>query len=88
VLSRYTEVTYTAAVFGPMQCMLKGVCAQCLQWQIDPATGQRTKAVYACSWQNQPLELIDTINLEERSQINRVQEGLSSQWLDYILNIG
>lgn len=88
VLSRYTEVTYTAAVFGPMQCMLKGVCAQCLQWQIDPTTGQRTKAVYACSWQNQPLELIDTINLEERSQLNSVQEVLSSQWLDYILNIG
>ena len=27
-----------------MQCMLKAF-AQCLQWQIDPETGQRTKAV-------------------------------------------
>ncbi|MCW5584337.1 MAG: FAD-dependent oxidoreductase, partial [Gammaproteobacteria bacterium] len=36
------------AVYGNMQCMLKGVCAQCLQWQIDPETGQRTKAVFAC----------------------------------------
>lgn len=43
----------------PMQCMLKGVCAQCLTWQIDPETGLRKKAVFACSWQNQPLELID-----------------------------
>ena len=46
-------------VGGPMQCMLKGICAQCLQWQIDPNTGQRTKVVFTCSWQDQPLELVD-----------------------------
>ena len=39
------KAKWFASVFGPMQCMLKGVCAQCLQWQVDPATGKRTKAV-------------------------------------------
>ncbi|HKK13548.1 MAG TPA: FAD-dependent oxidoreductase, partial [Gammaproteobacteria bacterium] len=46
------------SISGPMQCMLKGVCSQCLQWQIDPATGERTKAVFACSWQDEPLEIV------------------------------
>lgn len=73
------------SVHGPMQCMLKGVCAQCLQWQIDPQTGKRTKAVFTCSWQEQPLNMVDLDNLEERLAQNRVQEILSNLWLDYLM---
>ena len=80
------NVTYEAAVYGPMQCMLKGVCAQCLQWQIDPATGERSKAVYACSWQHQPMEKIDIGNIDERLGQNRTQEVLSNLWLDYLFS--
>ena len=58
----------TALVLGPMNCMLKGICAQCLQWQIDPITGLRTKEVYACSWQDQPLEIIAVDHLLERDK--------------------
>lgn len=79
------DCQFVASVYGPMQCMLKGVCAQCLQWQIDPKTGQRTKAVYACSWQHQPLELIDIENIDERLSQNHVQEILTNLWLDYLL---
>ena len=71
------DVEFKASVYGPMQCMLKGVCAQCLQWQVDPVTGERTKAVYACSWQHQPMELIDIDNLEERLLQNKMQERLT-----------
>lgn len=78
------ETKFFGSVFGAMQCMLKGVCAQCLQWQIDPVTGQRTKAVYACSWQEQPLERIDARNIDERLSQNRVQEKLANIWLDYL----
>ncbi len=74
----------TAAVYSTMQCMLKGVCAQCLQWQIDPATGKRTKAVFACSWQEQPLAMIDVNNLTERLKQNALQEHLSNLWLNYL----
>jgi NADPH-dependent glutamate synthase beta subunit-like oxidoreductase/NAD(P)H-flavin reductase len=72
------------SVYSTMQCMLKGVCAQCLQWQIDPETGKRTKAVFACSWPDQPLELIDFDNIEERQIQNRLQEHLSHLWVDYL----
>lgn len=72
------------SVYGNMQCMLKGVCAQCLQWQIDPETGQRTKAVFACSWQDQPLEIIDIDHIDARQMQNRLQDQLSSLWIDYL----
>ena len=67
-----------------MQCMLKGVCSQCLQWQIDPATGLRTKAVFACSWQDEPIDIIDLDNLDERLAQNRLQEHLTNLWLDHL----
>ncbi|MDO8705288.1 MAG: FAD-dependent oxidoreductase [Sulfuricaulis sp.] len=77
--------TATASINTPMQCCLKGVCSQCLQWQRDPATGQRTKAVFSCSWQDQPLDIVDLDNLDERLSQNRVQEHLTNQWLDFLL---
>lgn len=76
--------TVTGSAHGAMQCMLKGVCAQCLTWQIDPATGKRTKAVFTCSWQDQPLDMIDLENLEDRLTQNHVQEVLTNLWLDYL----
>ena len=72
------------SVYSTMQCMLKGVCAQCLQWQVDPETGRRTKAVFACSWPDQPLEIIDFDNIDERQIQNHLQEQLSRMWVDYL----
>jgi hypothetical protein len=70
---------------SPMQCMLKGVCAQCLQWQKDPETGERTRPVFSCSEQDQPLAWIDLDNLQARQQQNRLPDRLTSMWLDYVL---
>lgn len=81
------QVTFEASVFGPMQCMLKGVCAECLQWQVDPVTQKRTKAVYACSWQNQPIEKIDLHNMDERLVQNHMQETLTDLWLRYLFEM-
>lgn len=72
------------SVYGNMQCMLKGVCAQCLQWQIDPETGQRTKAVFACSWQDQPLEIIDIDHIDARQMQNHLLDVLSNLWVDHV----
>ena len=78
------EPTVIGSVYGNMQCMLKGVCAQCLQWQIDPETGQRTKAVFACSWQDQPLELIDIDHMDARQMQNRLLDQLNRLWIDHL----
>ncbi len=76
---------FHGSVYSTMQCMLKGVCAQCLQWQVDPETGKRTKAVFACSWPEQPLELIDFANIDERQSQNRLLEILNELWVDEII---
>ncbi|WP_297393141.1 FAD-dependent oxidoreductase [Acidiferrobacter sp.] len=75
-----------ATVGSPMQCMMKGVCAQCLQWQIDPATGLRTRAVFSCAEQDQPLAWVDLENLAARQAQNRLSERLSNQWLSIVLD--
>jgi hypothetical protein len=71
-----------------VQCGLKGVCAHCLHWQIDPATGKRTKAVFGCSWQDQPVDIIDLDNVEERLQQNRLQEHLTNLWVEHLATGG
>ncbi len=75
----------TASVHSHMQCMLKGVCAQCLQWQIDPDTGERTKAVFACSWQDQPIEIIDLDHLASRERQNSCQETLNRLYKKHVM---
>lgn len=72
------------SVYGNMQCMMKGVCAQCLQWQIDPETGQRTKAVFVCSWQDQPLEIIDIDHIDARHAQNHLHDQLSNLWVEHL----
>jgi NADPH-dependent glutamate synthase beta subunit-like oxidoreductase/NAD(P)H-flavin reductase len=76
----------TGSVYATMQCMLKGVCSQCLQWQTDPKTGLRTKAVFACSWQDQPLELPDYDSLQERLAQNRLSEHLTNLWMEHLFD--
>ena len=70
---------------SPMQCMLKGVCAQCLQWHKDPETGERTRAVFSCAEQDQPLAWIDLENLAARQQQNRLPDRLTAMWVDHVL---
>src|SRR5213078_176630 len=54
-----------ASINSPMQCMMKEVCAQCLQKQVDPVTGKET-AVFTCFNQDQPQDAVDWRNLAER----------------------
>ena len=81
------DVKAFGTVGSPMQCMLKGVCAQCLNWQIDPNTGQRTKAVFSCAQQDQPLAWIDLDNLAARQRQNSVADTVSALWLDHVLAV-
>ncbi|MEQ8641292.1 MAG: FAD-dependent oxidoreductase [Alphaproteobacteria bacterium] len=69
------------SINSPMQCMMKEICAQCLQIHRDPATGQET-VVFSCFNQDQPLDLVDFSCLHERLGQNSVQEKLTAQWID------
>jgi len=73
-----------ASINSPMQCMMKEVCAQCLQRHIDPVTGQEA-IIFSCFNQDQEMDRVDFVNLAERLRQNTVQEKLSNLWLDRLL---
>jgi NADPH-dependent glutamate synthase beta subunit-like oxidoreductase/NAD(P)H-flavin reductase len=72
------------SINSPMQCMMKEICAQCLQPHVDPATGE-TSYVFSCFNQDQPLDRVDWRGLNTRLKQNSVQEKLTSQWIDRCL---
>jgi len=76
--------TAIGSINSPMQCMMKGVCAQCLCKHVDPHTGEEY-FVYSCYNQDQDLDRVDFPNLNARLRQNTVQEKLSSMLLDYLL---
>jgi NADPH-dependent glutamate synthase beta subunit-like oxidoreductase/NAD(P)H-flavin reductase len=73
-----------ASVNSPMQCMMKEICAQCLQVHTDKATGAET-VVFSCFNQDQRLDAVDFANLRGRLTQNGVQEKLTRHWIDRCL---
>src|SRR5262249_15068414 len=51
-----------ASINPPMQCMMKKICAQCLQVHRDPASGVES-VVFSCFNQDQDLDRVDFDNL-------------------------
>ncbi|QXP89783.1 FAD-dependent oxidoreductase [Methylococcus capsulatus] len=86
LLAPYLKPHHAAigSINSPMQCMMKGVCAQCLCKHVDPETG-REYFVYSCYNQDQELDRVDFPNLQARLRQNSVQEKLSALWLDWLL---
>ena len=89
VLAPYLKPEHVgiASVNSPMQCMMKEVCAQCLQKHIDPKTGKET-IIFTCFNQDQEMDRVDFSNLAARLRQNTVQEKLSNQWLSHLLSRG
>ena len=68
------------SINSPMQCMMKEICAQCLQPHVDAATG-KTTYVFSCFNQDQPLDEVDFGALGQRLAQNSVQEKLTARWI-------
>lgn len=75
------------SINSPMQCMMKEICAQCLQPHQDPETGKITY-VFSCFNQDQPLDQVDFSGLNTRLRQNTVQERLTNRWIDRCLKNG
>ena len=69
-----------ASINSPMQCMMKKICAQCLQPHKNPKTGE-VEIVFSCANQDQNLDLVDFESLNERLGQNTVHEKLTKQWI-------
>jgi NAD(P)H-flavin reductase len=88
VLQKYLKQNHTAigSINSPMQCMMKEICAQCLQPHVDPATG-KTTYVFSCFNQDQPLDQVDFAALAQRLAQNGVQEKLTALWIGRCLKL-
>ncbi|MFO1026638.1 MAG: FAD-dependent oxidoreductase [Acetobacteraceae bacterium] len=86
VLAPYLKAGHSAigSINSPMQCMMKEVCAQCLQLHVDKETGAKT-VVFSCFNQDQALDRVDFPTLHERLMQQGTQEKLTAQWVDRAL---
>ncbi len=86
VLAPYLRDGHVAigSINSTMQCMMKEICAQCLQKHVDPVTGKES-IVFSCFNQDQLLDEVDFGNLATRLKMNSVQEKLSNAWLSFVL---
>jgi NADPH-dependent glutamate synthase beta subunit-like oxidoreductase/NAD(P)H-flavin reductase len=83
VLKPYLKPGHKAlgSINSPMQCMMKEICAQCLQLHKDPATGKET-VVFSCFNQDQELDQVDFACLRQRLRQNGAQEKIAALWVD------
>jgi NADPH-dependent glutamate synthase beta subunit-like oxidoreductase/NAD(P)H-flavin reductase len=86
VLKPYLKAQHHAvgSINSPMQCMMKEICAQCLQPHKDPVTGEET-VVFSCFNQDQKLDEVDFGALRQRLGQNSVHEKLTAQWISHSL---
>jgi NADPH-dependent glutamate synthase beta subunit-like oxidoreductase/NAD(P)H-flavin reductase len=83
ILARHLKPGHKAiaSINSPMQCMMKEICAQCLQVHRDPTTGLE-RIVFSCFDQDQDLDRVDFGSLRARLGQNGVQEKLTKLWID------
>jgi NADPH-dependent glutamate synthase beta subunit-like oxidoreductase/NAD(P)H-flavin reductase len=89
VLAPYLSPTHVGigSINSPMQCMMKEVCAQCLQKHVDRETGREKEIVFSCFNQDQHLDEMDWDNLAARLRQNTVAEKLTNLWLDRLFRL-
>ena len=85
IKDKFNQCSAIASINSPMQCMMKEICAQCLQKHIDPQTG-KISYVYSCTNQDQNLYNVDFSNLKERLSQNSLQEKVTKQWVEHIID--
>jgi NAD(P)H-flavin reductase len=86
VLQPYLKPNHEAigSINSPMQCMMKEICAQCLQRHVDPVTGKES-FVFSCFNQDQRLDEVDFVNLNQRLKGNTVLEKMSDLYLAQLM---
>jgi NADPH-dependent glutamate synthase beta subunit-like oxidoreductase/NAD(P)H-flavin reductase len=86
VLKPYLKAAHCAvgSINSPMQCMMKEICAQCLQPHKDPVTGKES-VVFSCFNQDQDLDRVDFAGLRQRLGQQSVQEKLTRHWITHSL---
>ncbi len=87
-LAKYFKNNHIAisSINSPMQCMMKEICAKCLQRHYDPITKEE-KYIYSCFNQDQDSDKVDYKHLSSRLGQNSVLEKLTNKWLKCTTNL-
>lgn len=67
---------------SPMQCMMKGVCSQCIQKRRLP--DGTCEYYYSCADQDQDARVVDFSHLTNRCEQNKLSEKLAKYWIGYL----
>ena len=84
-VSQAASIARIGSINSPMQCMMKEICAQCLQTHVTRQTGADDAWCSSCFNQDQPLDAVSFPVLRGRLLQNSVQEKLTEQWVDHCL---
>jgi NADPH-dependent glutamate synthase beta subunit-like oxidoreductase/NAD(P)H-flavin reductase len=86
VLAPYLKAGHRAigSINSPMGCMLKEICAQCLQRHVGP--DGRERFVFTCTNQDQNLDDVDFPFLDRRLRQNGLQEKVANLWLERLFH--
>jgi NAD(P)H-flavin reductase len=68
----FGEVKMICRINSPMQCMMKGVCGQCIQKVND-----KRNYIFSCACQDQNSEIVDFTSLGRRLQQNSLFEKIN-----------
>ena len=77
----HPDVKAIASINSPMQCMMKEICAQCLQKHIDPVT-KEISFKYSCFDQDQDMAYVDFDHLKCRLKQNNLFELTSAKFMN------
>jgi NADPH-dependent glutamate synthase beta subunit-like oxidoreductase/NAD(P)H-flavin reductase len=81
IVDQFAKAKYAiASLNAPMQCMMKGVCAQCLQKKVDKNGVEQY--FYSCANQDQSMDEIDFNHLHHRCQQNSMLEKISKHQIN------
>ncbi len=79
----FAQAAYAiASLNSPMQCMLKGVCSQCLQKRVDEKG--EVEFFYSCADQDQNIDRFDFTHLHNRCEQNSLAEKISRMWISHL----
>lgn len=71
-----------SSINSPMQCMMKGICARCIQRHVEK---QKESFIYSCINQDQNMNFVDFDFLSRRLRQNNLQEKLTAKWIKMCL---
>lgn len=67
---------------APMQCMMKGVCSQCLQKRVSEKG--EAEYFYSCGQQDQNMDRLDFKHLHYRCEQNSLAEKTAKMWIEFL----